>query len=149
MAETSLASSIGLITATLDLQLVRLIRGAIHAADASAGGGAGCGASAVIEPRFHIHPEPTIEPRQTITPEPDIEPRLVHHPEPRIEPTPPQYAPPADCEHHRHRNSPIQAPWRILPWNQPLPPVIHDRIVKVIRYRPDMAGKGALLDRLG
>lgn len=139
-----LESNIAAVVAALDLKLVRLIRAAM------ADGGPGCGLhhrpDPVIEPRFSITPEPDIAPRRTITPDLYIEPRPVARPDPTIEPTPPLYAGPVASEPVERSNNPIEPPWAVLPWEQPIPVTVDPPPrVKVVRVRPDIA-KGRLID---
>ncbi|MGH7215139.1 MAG: hypothetical protein ACREIT_10295 [Tepidisphaeraceae bacterium] len=74
-----LSSNVSLLVASLDLSLVRLLRGAMAPADLAA-------ARANALAHQPVHPERRFESRPVIHPEPHIEPRPVHHPEPRIEP---------------------------------------------------------------
>jgi hypothetical protein len=133
-----------LAVATLDLELVKLLRGAIRAAD-MAGGKLAPDGTAVpgprIEPRKVIEPTPRFLPRKVIHPSPRFEPRFVVHPASRIEVQP---APPAaDPEHPRQSSSPIQPPWKQLVWNAPIPKPVQP---KVVQYRTDIQNKGSLLD---
>lgn len=144
-----LDSSVGLIVATLDLQLVRLVRAAMQSKGAGGGGGA-IHPQPVIEPRRRFHPEPKIEPRRHIHPEPSIHPAL---PEPNGPVRPRVWelsgAAPADpLEKIAHSPSPIQPPWKIRPWEacddcDRARPV---RKVKVIEARPDIRSKGSVID---
>ena len=146
-----LDSSVGLIVATLDLQLVRLVRAAM------AGGGVGKG------PDGPVHPAPRFEPRKRIEPEPAIEPRRRIDPEPRFEPRPklrPDDVHPgcrASCnasaiptepaEKVSRSSSPIEPPWKVLPWEnppEPAPRVV--RKIKVFVTPPDMQSKGSVID---
>jgi hypothetical protein len=150
-----LDSSVNLLVASLDLQLVRLLRSAIRVADLSSGRGlsaSGLGPAPNIEPRRRFCPEPDIEPRRVIRPEPRIEPRQVIHPEPRIECNPPQTAysleaiDPASMQAICNHRSPIEPPWRVLPWEQPLPP---QPVFKIMVKRPDIQPRGRLLNVFG
>ena len=154
MASDAISS---LIVASLDLQVVRLLRGAIRAADAASGQGipaSGLGPAPSPEPRRHLRPEPVIEPRRHIHPEPRIEPRRVFHPEPRVD-----VAAVSDCAaccpteavcEPRITKSPIEPPWKVLPWEDrcdPSPcPGPRVPKIKLTVYRPDIARKGALID---
>jgi hypothetical protein len=161
-----LQATASLLVAASDLQLVRLLRGAMRTADLSSGAaGGGFGPAAVIEPRPRHHPDPLIEPRPRIHPTPRFEPRPVIHPTPRFEPRPvirpePRVDAPAypcvvleivvdPCD----SNCPIEPPWRVLPWEpgadvsaqaESLAQPAH-RVKPPIR-RPDIVGKGALID---
>ena len=142
--------SVNLLVAALDLKLVRLLRAAMNAAD----GRGACRPGQLIhpeprfEPRRRIHPEPKFEPRPHIHPEPRFEPRPVHR---RCEAPPPPCCPPAtpaDAAATKSSTSPIQPPWKVLPWEEhftPLsaPPV---RTVKVFAGGPDVCRKGNLID---
>jgi hypothetical protein len=145
-----LDSSVGLIVATLDLQMVRLVRAAM------AGGGAG------KHPDGPIHPAPKFEPRKRIEPEPVIEPRRRIEPEPRFDPRPklrpydvqPPCCAPCDsaiatepAEKASRSTSPIEPPWKVLPWEnppEPAPRVV--RKIKVFLTPPDMHSKGSVID---
>jgi hypothetical protein len=131
-----------LIVAASDLEVVRLIRGAIRAADIASG--KGCGVltpEPIIEPRRRFHPEPEILPRRRIHPTPRFEPRPVYHPTPRLECSPP----PAPCDPPLppHCPCPIQPPWKQLVWQTPIPP---RATLKVVQYKTDIPHKGSLLD---
>lgn len=135
----NLAADATLITALLDLQLVRMLR--------NASGGAKpivpIGPAPNPEPRRQIHPTPAIEPRPSIEPAPRIEPRLVHQPyriEPKLAPPP---APPAEPEVPRTAKSPLEPPWKCLPWKCPPPP---PPILKVVFKPPDVHPKGTVFD---
>ena len=145
-SSVGLDSSINLIVATLDLQLVRLLRQSMAGAPTLDGGGA----------RRHIHPQPTIEPRPVHEPAPRIEPRKTIEPTPRFAPRPtvfvdvppssvPATTPPVVCETSQTEKtvSPLQPPWKTVPWEQPIPPAPK---VKVVQYRPDIISKGSLID---
>lgn len=148
---SSLSDQANLLVAALDLNLVRLLRGAMRAADAqgaaggSAAGGCGCGPAATYEPRPHVHPEPVIEPRPHLHPQLRIEPRPVLHPTPRVNTTLPiEQGGPVECIEVCKARSPIEPPWKVLPW-----PVEGPRVtvkVKRIRPRTDIITKGSLID---
>lgn len=144
-----LESSVNLIVATLDLQLVRLVRGAMRAADAA-------GDSSRL-----IHPAPSALPRDRHEPEPAIEPRLRHQPDPVIEPAPNLRAGervwayeqcvspvgPESAEQVARSTSPIEPPWKVLPWEDSPPPAPRVvRTVKVLISRPDIPSKGSVID---
>jgi hypothetical protein len=132
-----------LIVAASDLEVVRLIRGAIRAADIEAGGGGAFGIVPTprIEPRLRHEPEPEILPRPVIHPTPRFEPRPVYHPTARLELQPAPAA--ADPERPPRCPSPIQPPWKQLVWQTPIPP---RAILKVVQYKTDIPHKGSLLD---
>jgi hypothetical protein len=142
------AAVTSLIVASLDLQLVRLVRGAMATPAGSGEPASGLGpAPTIIERRFRIEPDPQILPRQRIEPEPRVEPRQVVHLPDRFEPSNPNdYAPPPSYECYRpHTRSPIEPPWKVLPWEEaacpPPPPKI-----KVVTPPPDVIHKGSLID---
>ena len=141
----SLATNVSLIVATLDLQLVRLLRGAIRAADNASGhGGGGLGSTAAtFERRRVIHPEPRYEPRRVIHPTPRFTPRPVERIyKTNLDPVPTctvTFAP----EPSHITKSPIEPPWKKLPWQNPAPPA---QIIKVFIRRPDNAFKGTIID---
>lgn len=143
----------------MDLSVVRLIRQAIRTADIASGRGMpvsklgpapsqppvrGSSSLVNLEPRPVAHAEPRIEPRPRIHPTPRIEPRPVIHPRPVQAPGPscPSIAAdqPAEPAHHK---SPIEPPWKVMPWQSPLPLPAK---LKVIQNRPDAANKGTMLD---
>ncbi len=134
---------IAAVTAALDLSLVRLLRGAMAAADKQGGGPLGTSAGGLQPgPRPVAHPQPRIDPRPVIHPTPRIEPRLVYRPH-RIETPPPPAPVPVDCETPRITKSPIQPPWKVLPWDQlppPKPPL------KVHIQPPDVIRTGTIFD---
>ena len=134
--------------AVMDLKLVQLIRGAMHAADAQ---GTGCGSSLTVSDpqpdirgRRHYTPEPTYLPRRHITPEVKFERRPVIHPTPRVEVETPVLIPaePIEAPKKDHR-SPFVPPWKVMPWEIPAQPA---QKVKVVKANPDIAGKGTLID---
>jgi len=129
--------------------LVQLVRGAMRAADEQ---GHPCGRNLIvpnreIEPRLRFHPEPVIERRRHIVPEPKIEPRLVRSVDGGYPcPCPPVVVEvaPADA---KSSGSPIQPPWKVLPWDAPpaeTPRPVHR--VKVVIGPPDMCSKGNVID---
>ena len=143
-----LDSHVSLVVAALDLELVRLVRAAMRA---------DCGCDGRL-----IHPEPRIEPRKRVEPEPKIEPRKRIHPEPAFEPRKrhrpedvgsccaacPSAAPVESAEKVPHPPSPVEPPWKVLPWDErmrsaPPRPV---RRIKAFRVRPDIQCKGSVID---
>jgi hypothetical protein len=148
----SVDSHISLLVAASDLKLVQLIRGAIRAADIASGRVppvSGIGPAPTPPPPLHIHPDPVYEPRPHIHPEPRFEPRPVIRPAPRVETSPPILACPRPCEPIEvnpvpvPHPSPIQPPWRVLPWQVPVPP---RPVLKVVMRRPEIVRRGQLLD---
>lgn len=140
--------SVSLIVAALDLELVRLVRAAMNT-------NGGCDGKV-------IHPEPRIEPRKRVEPEPRIEPRKRIHPTPVFEPRRRHRAeqvgsccaacvsaaPVESAEKVPHPPSPIEPPWKVLPWDErmrcaPARPV---RKIKVLQGRPDIQCKGSVID---
>ena len=137
------ASNVSLIVAALDLKLVRLLRGAMadnpHGQPVSGLGPAPTNLSFGSRPR--VEPEPRFEPRKRIEPTPHFEPRPVIRPEPRVEP--PLCEAPHEPEMPSRLKSPIEPPWRVLPWEQPVQPAPK---VKLTIVRPDVVSKGSLID---
>lgn len=133
-----LETGVNLLVASLDLELVRLIRGAIAP-------GIDCGQTQVqkhvLEPRFVHHPDPRIEPRDVYHPTPRFEPRPVYHPTPRFEPLP--SAPPIQPEEQVHKSQALPPPWKQPVWETPLPAPV---VVKLVQHRPDIVNKGSLID---
>jgi hypothetical protein len=130
-----------LAVATLDLEVVRLVRGAIRAADIHGAKQAGVVVPEPdILPRRHLTPEPEYLPRQHIHPTPRYEPRPVIHPTPRIECEPP---PPCLPEVPPPSLNPLPPPWKLAVWNIPIPP---RPTLKVVLYKTDIPHKGSLLD---
>ena len=130
--------------------MVRLVRAAM------AGGGAG------KHPDGPIHPAPKFEPRKRVEPEPVIEPRRRIEPEPRFDPRPklrpydvqPPCCAPCDAiatepaEKVSRSASPIEPPWKVLPWERTddsdrVRPI---RKIKVIQARPDIQCTGTVID---
>lgn len=141
----SLQTNVSLIVATLDLQLVRLLRGAIRAADAASGHGGQYHGSpaATFEPRRIIHPEPRYERRPVIHPTPRFAPRPVERiHKTGLDPVPTCTVTCAPAPSHIGK-SPIEPPWKKLPWENPAPPA---QIIKVFVRRPDNACKGTIID---
>jgi hypothetical protein len=145
-------SSVGLIVASLDLQLVRMLRRAMQ----GAGG-------AAPSPLHLVHPPPTVEPRKRTGGEPVVEPRPRVRPEPAFDPRPTLHgrATASDCcagcaplataapaERATAPSSPVEPPWKVLPWergHEP-PPARPVRKIKVFVSRPDSFCKGSVLD---
>jgi hypothetical protein len=146
-----------LITASADLKLVQNLRAAIN------GNGSGPGGAVSqlgprpnnIDRRFHVHPEPEILPRRRIEPEPRIEPRRVIHPVDRFEPSNRAGGPdvilvpvPVEC-YKPCKRSVIEPPWKVLPWEDRLPPTDGRPITPKIKIEPkppDIVHKGSLID---
>lgn len=147
-----LDSSVGLVVATLDLQLVKLLRAAMRPGGGGPAGGVGLiHPQPVVEPRRRIEPEPVIEPRPHVRPEPVFEPRETIPFGPvrpaccgRCEPV----APTEPVEKSPHSSSPVEPPWKVLPWeDRPLPaPVPVVPKIKVIQAPPDIDCKGSVID---
>ena len=136
-------SPVSLIVAALDLQLVRLLRGAM-----AGSAKAGCRATPLGPAPGHLHPDA----RPTVEPAPRFEPRPVVHPTPRFEPRPvihpkpaeaPQAGPPLNPEKPRPLPVVFEPPWKVLPWEIPAEPAPK---VKLIVHRPDVKTKGTMLD---
>jgi hypothetical protein len=139
----SLPSNVSLIVASLDLQLVRLLRSAIRTADRSSQRGCACGPADCYEPRQVIHPTPRYEPRPVIHPTPRYEPRCVERPLKACPDLDLSSAPCAPPQVTHIAKSPIQPPWKTLPWENPAPPA---KVVKIIVRRPDNFSKGSIID---
>ena len=140
------SSNIGLLVATLDLSLVRMLR---HAMSPNGTGSVSGLGPAPSDPstRRNLTPEPVIEPRVHYHPTPRFEPRPVRHPEPRyvqreergLRPIVVVEAP--DCPRTK---SPIEPPWAVLPWEKPIPPKPE---IKVWIKPPDKtSNKGTIID---
>ena len=142
-----LPSNVSLLVASLDLQLVRLLRGAIRAADQASRPAVGnITPAAVIEPRPRHRPDPLIEPRPRIRPTPRFEPRPVFHTTKRLEAAlndaargapAPDRCPPATLK------SPFPPPWKVPPPDcvpAPRP------LLKINTRRLDTTNKGSLVD---
>jgi hypothetical protein len=138
-----LESQAALLVAAADLKVVRLLRAAMN--------GCGCRVTALgpapnlrcdrFEPRLRVHPTPRFEPRPVIHPTPRFEARFTIHPRPNIADQP--LAAPVEPEQPIRFHSPIQAPWKVLPWETPILPQAK---IKRIVQRPDIVSKGLLLD---
>jgi hypothetical protein len=146
--------TINLLVATLDLQLIKLLRDAIRTADIHGAAASKSGRPGdSFEPRRHLQPEAQILPRQRFHPTPRIEPRQVIHPAPIIrqpvamaacEPPPALPEPDPPLQHHCCAScSPIQPPWKVLHWQNPPAP---RPVVKVVLRRPDIVHRGAMID---
>lgn len=139
------AADVGLIVAALDLNLVRLVRGAM--APNPNGTPVAFIGPAPTNPRFEqrpvVHPTPRFEPRPVVHPTPRFEPRPVIHPRPRVEPLPAVCEPPHEPEMPVRSKSPLEPPWKLLPWETPPQPAPK---VKLAIYRPDVVSKGSLID---
>ena len=143
-----LATQATLVVAALDLKLVQLLRGAMRAADLGAAASKGVDRitpAAVYEPARHVHLTPVIEPREHIRAAPCREPAKVvvtRSEQPRLALAISECrsgceaaAPPA--------KSPVEPPWKVLPWRQPPKMVVN---VKWVKVQPDIINKGSLID---
>lgn len=137
-----------LAVAALDLSLVRTLRAAMHAADIASGRGmpaSGLGpAPTLIRPRPQAEPAPHILPRKVIEPTPRFEPRRVIHLAPRVEPAVSDHVCPPVHPEPVKTKSPLEPPWRQLPWEQA--PAERITIVKRPPPRVDTPHKGMLID---
>jgi hypothetical protein len=146
------ATQASLVVATLDLQLVRLIRGAIRAADLAEGKvGALAGVplpsirrdgrlSAAPSPPERFHPTPRFEPRPVVHPTPRIESRPVYHDRIDIDVAASDTSSPRPRPVNR---TPLPAPWQMPVWGLPIQPAPK---VKVHLHRVDVHNKGSLID---
>ncbi len=135
-----LETGVNLIVASLDLQLVRLLRGAMNNGPAGVDGG--LHPAPAIGQRPRLDPEPVIEPRERITPTPHFEPRPILHPAPRWEAHPDSTVP-VEPDHAASLRGPIEPPWKTLPWEAPLPVAPK---IKITLIQPDIVSKGMLID---
>jgi hypothetical protein len=136
-------ANISLITASLDLQLVRLLRDAMGTTAARAGlYGSKVGPTPEIEPRLRHEPEPVIEPRRVHHPDPHFAPRPVVHPEPVYQ-NPPTIGP-VEPEKPCRVKTPFPPVWKTLPPVEN--PAQTAPKVKVVIQRPDIVHKGSLID---
>ena len=140
---SSLQVQASLIVATFELNVVNSLIKAMRTADQSQQGQGGVSSpAAIFEHRPHIHPTPVYEPRPHLHPTPEYAPRPVIHPHPRVEQMdlsrPPQCTlPPMKTQ------NPIQAPWKVLPWENAVQP---RQTVKVHLIHTDVVHKGTVLD---
>ncbi|MBC7784439.1 MAG: hypothetical protein H7144_11425 [Burkholderiales bacterium] len=143
-------TQVSLIVASLDLQMIKSIRGAINANLPKTGPLGTIPADAnPATPRPHVKfqsdtgASPTIAPRQVIHPTPHFEPRPVIHPEPRVVDAPQHCAISPEQSASLAKSNPIKPPWRVIP------PVIPDVVIiqtKVMQQKVDVIHKGTLLD---
>lgn len=151
MPGVSLADQASLIIAALGLNLVRLLRGAIQAADEQAAARAPTTLTpaAIYEPREVIRSQPIVVPAEHIYSRPIIEPRPAIAAENASIPAESTSTPGVGSEHpcrhapDRQTPDPIQPPWAVLPWQEPPKQQVR---VKVVRYRTDIVNKGSLID---
>lgn len=150
----SLAGTASLIVAAFELSSVRLIRGAMLAADLASGrglpaSGLGPAPNPRFEPRRHIEPEPVYEPRRHIEPTPRYDDRVVIYTvryERSIEQQDDACAAVgevASADAPRHR-TPFPPVWQTLPPVEAESPA--RRPVKVVRHHPDIRHRGILVD---
>ena len=147
-----LESSVGLIVASLDLRLVRLVRAAMHPGNGPQGP---AGPDRLIVPAPNVAPrqradaEPAVEPRPRVTPEPVFEPRPVLRPIRVASVANRDVCVVVEVQkvEGTSSGSPIEPPWKVLPWENPPPPATHPvRPVKVVTRRPDILDRGLVLD---
>ncbi|MGD0461547.1 MAG: hypothetical protein ABSB74_03560 [Tepidisphaeraceae bacterium] len=137
----STVSSVNLIAATIQLQLVQSLLRAIQAPNPLTAGGSPCPEAWCCD-RYcpgPIQPEPQYLPRHVIVPTPRYLPRPVIHPMPRIEP---QCPPRVEAKPPNITPGP-PPPWKVLPWQEPSPP---PNVIKITIRQPDIVGKGNLID---
>lgn len=138
-----------LAVASLDLQVVQLLRDAIRTADL-AGGVIGASGLRILERdrvideailrREHFHPTPKFEPRPTYHPTPRFEARPVYHE--RVDCVSPSDTS-GKTELAAVDRTPLPPPWKTPVWKMPLQPA---PMVKVHIHRTDVHNKGSLLD---
>ena len=134
-----------LLAASLDLQLVRLVRDAMATPDGVGQPASGLGpAPTIIARRFRVEPEPEVLPRERVRPEPRIEPRHVIRPADRFEPREDDLVPVPVEFYTPCRKSAVEPPWKVLPWEQPPCPPAPP--VKVVVRPADVVHKGSLID---
>lgn len=133
----------------MDLKLVQTITSGMRDVNRRSAELAGDGSSCpggVVQPRPVVHPAARYEPRPVIHPRPRIEPRKVITLQPRVvEAAPPAIAAPQAPEKPAEKSNPIQPPWRILPWNTPVP-LPPRNVIKPIVRPVDNVRKGSMLD---
>ncbi|MGD0139216.1 MAG: hypothetical protein ABSD28_10085 [Tepidisphaeraceae bacterium] len=136
-------SNVNLLVASLDLQMVQSLLGAIRAADRHGAGQLPVAVSPIDSycRRPVIHPQPRYLPRPVLHPTPRYLPRPVIHPQPRVEP--PCSSPPCPKSSVPHITAGPQPPWKILPWQEP---AAAPNVIKIIMRPPDIVTKGNLLD---
>ena len=137
-----------LAVAVMQLKEVSLLTQAIRTADIQSGQQFGA-AGIAMNPPYQTNgcdvyePCPRIAPRVIYHPQLLILPRPVEHPTPRIEPQTPLPINSAPLPSHGHSSSPIQPPWKVLPW----PQTDHStRKIKAAFTQPDKKDVGALLN---
>ncbi len=136
-------SSVSAIVAAVDLKLVRGLRAALQDDIQHGVHPLGPAPQQQVLPRQRIEPEPFIEPRRHITPTPHFEPRPIYHPEPKFAPGEDFYPPSSPLPEDPGGRCPIEPPWKVRPWEQPVPIKWE---VKVVVVRPDIVSKGSLID---
>jgi hypothetical protein len=136
-------SNVNLLVASVDLQLVQSLLGAIRAADRQSARQLPVAVSPVDSycPRT-VTPQPRYLPRPVLHPIPRYLPRPVIHPRPRVEP-PCSAAPPCPKASVPHITAGPQPPWKILPWQEPAAP---PNVIKITVRPPDMLTMGNLID---
>jgi hypothetical protein len=143
---SSLQTQAELIVASFDLKVVQLIRGAMRAADLQGQRDALMVPAPTIEPRPHLHPDEVVEPRRHIHPAPVYDnPQLIHQKaRVALEPNDSTHSIPQSSDAPPAKtSSPIQPPWKVLPWPQP---ISSRQTVKVHRLHTDVSHRGAMLD---
>jgi len=136
-------SNVNLLVASLDLQLVQSLLGAMRAADRHCAGQLPVAISPIDSycPRPVIHPQPRYLPRPVLHPTPRYLPRPVLHPQPRVEPQ--CCPPPCPKAGVPHITAGPQPPWKILPWQEP---AAAPNVIKITIRPPDTMTKGNLID---
>lgn len=143
-----------LVIATFDLEVVRLLRDATRTADLSQSKGcpkwASAAGAAEVEPRKHIRPSPIVEAPERIAASNSFE-----RPAAIVEFGRNSTTLPTACDASRpteemlrplRGHSPIEPPWKVLPWMRLPEPRPKIKIVKIVTKPPDRSHTGALID---
>jgi hypothetical protein len=140
-----LVSHIEALVATFDLEVVQLLRDAIRTTEAAGAlEGRTLQPAAVYEPRRHFQPDPVVDPRRHLAAGAVIQRAGVVRAGESVLKTDACEAPPAAPQLAMTPTpSPIQPPWKTVPWEdgpRPAP-------LKITIVRPDiLISKGSVLD---
>jgi hypothetical protein len=139
----SLPIHVNLITAAMDLKLIRLLRGAMQPKLPHAPGAHGVPGPAPTLPGRPTHQaSPALLPPTVVQPPPLLRPPPIIFFRPIFKEIPLECATPPHAGPTSH-TMPLQPPWKSLPWKSPLPP---PPLIKVVQHRPDIISKGSLID---